>query len=122
METYGRTYVRTDVRTDEIWKASCRPAPLGSGKKSHGKGTDTQTHIRTLRLYDRIGPVGRFDENYYVPFIINIKFLVFKALMYKKGLLITCEIHGIGKVTRKYQKKLQESKRNIPRKYQTSTI
>ena len=26
--------------------------------------TDTQTDIqRTSRLYDRIGPVGRFDEN-----------------------------------------------------------
>ena len=23
---------RTDVRTSENWKASCRPAPLGSGK------------------------------------------------------------------------------------------
>ena len=31
--------------------------------KSHGKGTDTQINTRTSRLYDRIGPVGRFDEN-----------------------------------------------------------
>ena len=31
-------------------------------KKLHEKGTDRQTDRRTLRLYDRIGPVGRFDE------------------------------------------------------------
>ena len=29
---WRRTYGRTDVRTYENWKASCRPAPLGSGK------------------------------------------------------------------------------------------
>ena len=34
-------------------------------KKSHEKGqTDTQTYIqRTSRFYDRISPVGQFDEN-----------------------------------------------------------
>ena len=35
----------------------------------HGKGTDRQTDIRTLRLLDRIGPVGRFGEK---DFGINI--------------------------------------------------
>ena len=33
-------------------------------KKSHEKGTDRQTDTRTSRLYDRIGPVGRFDEKF----------------------------------------------------------
>ena len=30
--------------------------------------TDRQTDRRTLRLYDRIGPVGRFDEKSADPF------------------------------------------------------
>ena len=31
--------------------------------------THRQTHRRTSRLYDRIGPVGRFDENYFVHYL-----------------------------------------------------
>ena len=33
------------------------------GRGQTHRQTDRQTHIRTSRLYDRIGPVGRFDEN-----------------------------------------------------------
>ena len=31
-------------------------------KKSHGKGTNKQTHRQTSLLLDQIGPVGRFGE------------------------------------------------------------
>ena len=34
-----------------------------ASKYTTRKGTDRQTHRRTSRLLDRIGPVGRFDEN-----------------------------------------------------------
>ena len=37
--------------------------PLQWKERSSSQGTDVHTHTRTLRLYDWIGPVGRFSEN-----------------------------------------------------------
>ena len=36
---------------------------LEKNRMKRDRQTDRQTDIRTSRLYDRIGPVGRFDEN-----------------------------------------------------------
>ena len=51
----------THTHHPHIWGMWRRP--LQWKERSSSQGTDIHTHIRTSRLYDWIGPVGRFSEN-----------------------------------------------------------
>ena len=53
-----------DIR---LWEVGANIYISAYMRKGTNRQTDRQTHILTSRLLDRIGPVGRFDENYKLP-------------------------------------------------------
>ena len=54
-----------DIRLREVGAKCASKYTTRKGTDTHrDRQTDTQTDRRTLRLLDRIGPMGRFDEKY----------------------------------------------------------